>query len=259
MVASLTWLASPVAKALVLALAVPRYLLGYDAPAAPGAPPDATAPSKLQSSRVTLQPSARRFARCLSKDDVNIDEYVAATDEFVSSIERFGDFTRSAVKDARANLRRVSEAMAGGRFSSMRALLRDELRRGARRPEGGPASSSASEALLWSRLGVSFWVETFKQRLRARAPLPEASRSSFQRTIGRYLDRLGRAAFYVASRRLPDWDIVRQRTHLGCRDGVCSEDDLARELESFVRSAEPVLDRMTKLQKSVDLEDPRTP
>ena len=133
------------------------------------------------------------------------------------------------------------------------------LLKGSRRPEGGPAARTAAEALLWSRLSLKFWVETFKDRLRSRNPLADASRNGFQRSLARYLDRFSRTAFNMGSRSIPDWDVVRERTHLGCDNGVCSEDKFESELRTFVRDVEPVLERMVDLHKSVGLEDPRTP
>ena len=50
---------------------------------------------------------------------------------------------------------------------------------------------------MWARLGIKFWVELFKEHVRTRgkASLPEATRSGFQRSHARYLDRVSRAAF----------------------------------------------------------------
>jgi len=48
----------------------------------------------------------------------------------------------------------------------LRAFLADELRRGGVKPGGGPTSRSAAEALLWSRLFLSFWVEIFDEHVR---------------------------------------------------------------------------------------------
>lgn len=217
--------------------------------------------SKLAASKVALRETARRFASCLAKDkDVNLAQYLSATTEFLEGVERFGDFASRGVDDARKNLKRVEqEFRGGGRISSMRTLLKNEIQRGSRRPEGGPARSSVAEALLWSRLGLSLWVEIFKDHARTRASLPEATRNGFKRSLARYLDRFGRAAFNVATRSAPDWDVVRQRTHLGCSNGVCSDDQLVNEMRSFVKDVEPVINRMTELHKSVGLEDPRTP
>ena len=40
----------------------------------------------------------------------------------------------------------------------------------------------------------------------------------------------------LGARATPDWEDVRRRTHLGCgSDGVCSEEELTRELRSFVK------------------------
>ena len=52
---------------------------------------------------------------------------------------------------------------------------------------------------------------------------------------------------------------MSEKSGLGCERGVCSDEKLTEELRSFVKEVEPVLDRMTMLQKSVGLEDPRTP
>ena len=261
--AVLPWILRPLKQtmwtrlALLAAVAVPRLLHSLSGA---GQPALAIPPSKLKGSKVSLRESARRIrSSLLSRDDVEVSKFISGAEEFVRSVERFGDFTRSGVDDARKNLRRVDAGRGG--LSSMRAMLMNEVRRGSRRPEGGPARSSPAEALLWSRLSLKLWVEIFKDHLRARSKqsLQDATRNGFQRSLARYLDRFGRAAFNVASRQTPDWDEVRQRTHLGCDNGVCSDEQLTGELKTFVEQVEPVLDRMTTLQKSVGLEDPRTP
>ena len=219
------------------------------------------APSKLRGSKVVLRESAKRFKACLSRDDVNIEGFLAAGDDFVKGLQRFGEFTKAGVTDARQNMRKVEMAREG-RIKSMRALLMDQVRRGLRNDGGGPASGSGAEALLWARLGIKMWVEIFKDRLCSprKASLGEAMRSGFDRTLARYLDRFGRAAFKVATRAAPDWDTVRERTHLGCDvNGVCSDEGLESELRLFVQQVEPVLERMTQLHKEAGLEDPRTP
>uniref|UniRef100_A0A7S0L8A4 Glycolipid transfer protein domain-containing protein n=1 Tax=Coccolithus braarudii TaxID=221442 RepID=A0A7S0L8A4_9EUKA len=216
--------------------------------------------SKLQGSKLSLRQHARRFASCLTRDrDVNMQEYVKAMEEFVAGVSTLGDFTSRGVDDARKNLHLVRERAAGSRLSSMRAYLLDELRRGSRRPEGGPASRTGAEALLWSRLGISFWVEIFKETLGRRSTLADATQNGFQRSIGPYLDHFGRAAFRMAARATPSWHEVRKRSHLGCDNGVCSDEQLATELRSFVEEVEPLVQRMTQLQKAVGLEDLRTP
>lgn len=219
---------------------------------------DLPAQSKLHGSRLRLRETARRLRDALSHNDVNLQAFVTASNDFVDRVERMGDFTSRGVQDARQNLQRVEQA-SRGRLSSMRQLLSDELNNGARLPQGGPASRSAAEALLWARLGLSMWVEIFKERCRTKASLPAATRQGFARSLGRYLDRFSRTAFNMATRATPDWDVVRERTHIGCEGGVCSDATLDRELRSFVRDVEPVLERMTEIQKSVGLEDPRTP
>lgn len=216
--------------------------------------------SKFEGSRVSLRESARRFQKCLSKDDINLPAFNAAAEDFVRKVESFGDFTSRYVSDARSNLRRV-ELARGGRIQSMRALLMDQVARGARLLGGGPARSTGAEALVWARLGLSFWVELFKEHVRSRgkASLPEATRHGFQRSLARYLDRFGRAAFNLGARNTPEWDVVRRNTHIGCSNGVCSDSGLTDELRSFVEDVEPVLERMTQLHKDLGLEDARTP
>lgn len=219
--------------------------------------------SSLPGSRpkpLSLRQSARRFAKAaLSGGDVDVHEFAKAANEFVSSVEKFGDFTTRGLEDMRRNLRRVAKHTATSRLSSMRAWLRDGVTRGDRKRTGGPASNSPAEALLWARLSVAFWVETFKATVGGTRSLPDATRNGFRRSMARYLDRFGCAAFNVASRKIPDWEQVLERTHLGCENGVCSDEHLQRELSSFVKEVEPVIERMTALQKSVGLEDPRTP
>lgn len=222
---------------------------------------DALFSSKVTASKVVnLRRSARQFAACLSSGrDINVPAFVDATDSFMADVSQMGDFAQRGVQDTRQNIARVRKAL-GGRISSMRAMLLNEVQHGARRPEGGPTTRSAAEALLWARLGLSMWVETFKKRLSSRgSTLRDATREGFQRSLARYFDRFGRAAFAVASRSTPDWDDIRARTHIGCRNGVCSDEHLESELKEFVQELEPVLQRMTIIQKSVGLEDPRTP
>ena len=231
--------------------------------ARPSAPPTKIEMSGFpgaQPKPASLRQSARRFAKALSGGgDVNVHDFVAATEDFVSNVERFGDFTRRGTSDARRNLARVALRTSASRLSSLRAWLPDGVARGERKQAGGPESNSPAEALLWARLSVSFWIETFKGRLRGTSSLPAASRDGFRRTMARYLDRFGCAAFHAASRQIPDWEQVRERTHLGCDNGVCSDAAMEKELSAFVKEVEPVLERMTVLQKSVGLEDPRTP
>ena len=163
--------------------------------------------------------------------------------------------------DARQNLKRIEQLPISSKLRSMRQMLLDQVQRGARRKEGGPAPSTGAEALLWSRLGMRFWVETFKEYLRGKGKtkLADATRSGFGRSLGRYLDRLSRAAFNYGARAIPEWDVVRRRTQLGCANGVCSEEALHHELRSFVNDVEPVLDKMTQLHREMALEDHRTP
>ena len=249
-----------IAKLMLLAITTPR-LLGALRPAVEPSDLAGSFGSKLPSSRLSLRESSRKFAACVSKDDIDLAAYASAIRDFANKIESFGDFTARGVSDARQNIERVERATMSSRLRSMRSMLVDQVRKGARRPEGGPARSSGAEALLWSRLGIRFWVETFKEHLRhsGKASLAEATRHGFQRSIGRYLDRFGRAAFSVAARAIPDWDVVRSRTHLGCNNGVCSDEALNQELRSFVREVEPVLERMTQIHKEMALEDHRTP
>ena len=60
-------------------------------------------------------------------------------------------------------------------------------------------------------------------------------------------------------RQAPDWKSVREKTYLGCKGDVCSEDLMEAEFKEFVKDVRPVLDKMVVLQKSSGLEDPRTP
>lgn len=217
--------------------------------------------SKISSSKVMLKHHAEKFAKCMSGGgDVDIERFVAASTDFSRQLERFGEFTKPGLKDTAQNLRRVEQAR-GGRIKSLRLYLADQLRRGARLANGSPSRGSGAEALLWSRLGLKLWVEMFKDRLKDRkATFAQTLRNGFARSMGRYLDRFGRAAFNMASRQSPDWSEVRERTHLGCDDqGRCSEESFTEELKSFVKQVEPVLDRMTELQRSAGLEDQRTP
>ena len=52
---------------------------------------------------------------------------------------------------------------------------------------------------------------------------------------------------------------MREKTYLGCKGDVCSEDLMEAEFKEFVKDVRPVIDKMVVLQKSSGLEDPRTP
>ena len=92
----------------------------------------------LTGPKVELRKFARRFSSSVKVNgDIDVRRFVSAGEEFSHAVERFGDFTRRGVVDARKNLKRVEKA-AGGRVVSMQALLRDELRRGSRHPIWAP-------------------------------------------------------------------------------------------------------------------------
>jgi len=219
--------------------------------------------SKISSSKVMLKHHAEKFKACLSGGgDVDLERFVAASTDFSRTLERFGDFAKPGLKDTAQNLRRVEQARSQGRVKSLRAFLADQIKsRGARLANGSPSRGSGAEALLWSRLGLKMWVEMFKDRLtRPQTSFAQTLRNGFSRSMGRYLDRFGRAAFDMASRQSPDWSEVRRSTLLGCdAQGRCSEESFTDELKSFVKQVEPVLDRMTELQRNAGLEDQRTP
>lgn len=105
----------------VVAITAPRMFLGARE-RLPEARPSAALASRLADSKVTLRASAKHFAACLSRDDVDLQTFVSASEEFVKSVERFGEFTSRGVSDARKNLSRVRQ-VAGRQLSSMKALL----------------------------------------------------------------------------------------------------------------------------------------
>ena len=75
---------------------------------------------------------------------------------------------------------------------SMRSLLEHEQQAGSRMQDGSLRRQSAAEALLWSRIGLLFWVETFDEHVRTRGSLAEESVTGFMRSMGRYFDRFAR-------------------------------------------------------------------
>ena len=260
------WLFARFIQAAVIAAVAPRVLQML-----PGSQPQVTmsgggeglASMRVAAPKVTLRLAARRFASAAKGDDVDLDGFVDATEKMMSIVERFGDFTKRGVADVRQNLRRVRET-ARRTKGSMRAMLADEFKRGQVHPKGGPASRSGAESLLWARIVLSFWVELFDEHVKGRRhgrpdSLADESTRGFKRTISRYLDGFSRAAFSVGMRQAPDWKSVREKTYLGCKGDVCSEDLMEAEFKEFVKDVRPVIDKMVVLQKSSGLEDPRTP
>ena len=93
--------------------------------------------------------SAREFAACLEgDDDIDLVQYAAATRQYLEILKLFGKFTAVSIGEVESNLKKVERA-AGGRFRTMKALLRDEVERGAALC-GPPFSASPLDLLhLW--------------------------------------------------------------------------------------------------------------
>ena len=95
----LAWLVAPFQRftwtRLLMVAAVAHRMLRRETPAVAMACPL----SKMQGSKLSLLLSARRFAACLSRDDMDVSRFIAATEDFVQGVELFGDFTSRGVSD----------------------------------------------------------------------------------------------------------------------------------------------------------------
>ena len=106
--------------------------------------------------------SAREFAACLEgDDDIDLVQYAAATRQYLEILKLFGKFTAVSIGEVESNLKKVERA-AGGRFRTMKALLRDEVEREIHGANAKLKDESAAMGLLWVRRGLGFWAELFE-------------------------------------------------------------------------------------------------
>jgi len=133
----------------------------------------------------------------------------------------------------------------------MQALLRREALEAS--TEGGPASASLAEAMMWARIQLKFWVEVFDKHVNSPSTLADELMSGFDRSMAIYFFSGARVAFSFATRGAPDWD------RLPYARSLSSKETLTGELRRFVGVVRPLLQRMYDIQSSLNLEDPRTP
>ena len=129
----------------------------------------------LTGPKVELRKFARRFSSSVKVNgDIDVRRFVSAGEEFSHAVERFGDFTRRGVVDARKNLKRVEKA-AGGRVVSMQVLLRDArtwrqtfrtpLARGGTRSAAATAGSHKMSTHVWFRISTIWCCAALCNRL----------------------------------------------------------------------------------------------
>ena len=156
--------------------------------------------------------SAREFAACLEgDDDIDLVQYAAATRQYLEILKLFGKFTAVSIGEVESNLKKVERA-AGGRFRTMKALLRDEVERGIHGANAKLKDESAAMGLLWVRRGSASGRSSSSCPTRS-SPLAQGGGAQGVRADRRAVPRLrSRAAASSCAGSAPDWARSRRRS-----------------------------------------------
>ena len=195
--------------------------------------------------------SAREFAACLEgDDDIDLVQYAAATRQYLEILKLFGKFTAVSIGEVESNLKKVERA-AGGRFRTMKALLRDEVERGIHGANAKLKDESAAMGLLWVRRGLGFWAELFE------LPDAELGRSlkaavlkAYEPTVAPFHGWVARRGFLYCAGSAPDW--VALSPSLAPSAAALHDD-----LRVWVRVLRLLNDRMRAIHEELGLEDER--
>ena len=110
-----------------------------------------------------------------------------------------------SIGEFESNLKKVERA-AGGRFKTMKALLRDEVERGIHGANAKLKDESAAMGLLWVRRGLGFWAELFE------LPDAELARSlkaavlkAYEPTVAPFHGWVARRGYLYCAGSAPDW------------------------------------------------------
>jgi len=203
-----------------------------------------------------LGESADKFKRCLkSGGDIDLLEFIEAASHFIGVLKLFGKYTRVQIGASSQNLAAIKLGVRDiprGAQGSAREFLEYDKARGKHRPGGILAKDSPAEGLLWLRRGFSIWLATFEEHLASPGSLRQEARRGYEATVLKYNGWLMQRACAANMALCPTWEWV-----LGQAKLASSEEQLRSDLEKWVAAARPVLERLTALHKSLDLEDTR--
>lgn len=210
-------------------------------------------------------------------DDLDLNEFLAATREFCDLMRKFGSFVSPSVANVRMCLLKIERACDelaaadgprrhwGRRRSlqSMKALLKAEAEAGVHGKGGVLADPSAAIGLLWVRRGLLFWARVFELEAERLGRGPEArgseagvlkaqSDAAYDEVLSPVHGWVSRRGYKLAMSRCPEWSDARQRAGLP----ECDE-ALRADFAAWAKAMRKLAKCMTKLHVNLDLEDKR--
>lgn len=147
-------------------LALPGNQTPDDAPSPRASFALATPEMAISERQRPLQLSAQLFEQALfGEDDVLVPAFIAACRNYCNVLNIIGPFTMLTVKEVHSNMAKIETSLEldSQAYRSMRALLKAEKATGMHQPGGVLTDPSAAMGLLWSRRGLGFWLEIYRQ------------------------------------------------------------------------------------------------
>jgi len=207
-------------------------------------------------SAAPLRESTRLFKVCrIGDEDVHVAAFAAAARHFLAVLALFGAYTRVHVQAATQNLHIVEallQSLPKEASSSARKFLEHDKAQSKHKPGGVLDKDSPAEGLLWLRRGISIWLATFEEHIASPRSLREEAKSAYRRTVEPYNSWLMQKAVSANFVLAPSWDWMIRQGKL-----ASSEEQLLVDMKAWVAVVSPVLQRLTMLHNSLDLEDVR--
>ena len=218
-----------------------------------------------------LRGTAAAFERCLlGEDDVDVGEFMEACALHAETIGTLGRFTKLAVREVHANVRKIRKPFSRDpqRFKSMRALLQEEKNIRGHTAATGLVDDSAAMGLLWSRRGLSYWIEMLTQIVENNGALAKevfqpskkkhhrrTSSSGTKSALKAYEESLeafngyaGKRIFKMAAKLIPSWREMAPKL-------APSAEMLIEDVTIWLKPVEQTVQRMVALHEETDLED----
>jgi len=149
-------------------LALPGSLTTDDGAPSPRASfgPGDTPQMAISERQRPLQLSAQLFEQALhGEEDVLVPAFIAACRNYCNVLNIIGPFTMLTVKEVHSNMAKIETSLEldSKSYRSMKALLKAEKATGMHQAGGVLTDPSAAMGLLWSRRGLGFWLEIYRQ------------------------------------------------------------------------------------------------
>mmetsp|Transcript_28763 Transcript_28763/g.80991 ORF Transcript_28763/g.80991 Transcript_28763/m.80991 type:complete len:307 (+) Transcript_28763:189-1109(+) len=204
-----------------------------------------------QSTEAPLLKSKEGFSQCMvGEEDVDVQKFMEASREFSKVLSSLGSFTKSLVGEVESNIKKIESFFSKDpqSYTSMRALLEAEQASGIHQSGGKLADPSSAMGLVWARRGLNLWVTTFEEILKSgeKVDLRQCAQKAYSTVLEPHNGFVTRSSFGVTFRRFPKWERVHPR--LG------SSEQLHQNMEEWVSTLKPLMQRMEKMHADMDLE-----